>query len=125
MTIRLRIIFVLLIFSGIANSQWIPLNPVKSVEPQPDGAEIILQTGYLRLQVCNDSMVHVVYSLNREVPQRPDLIIVKTDWPKTDFTLDTNDPKTVVLSTARLKVKINRQNSALEFQDNQGQRLAE
>jgi len=57
-------------------------------------------------------------------PKRPDLIIVKTDWPKADFKLDTADTKTITLATARLKVIINRENSSLVFQDAAGHQLA-
>ena len=53
-------------------AQWVPLNPVNSVDPQPDGVVLVLQTGFLRFQVCSDSIVHVVYSIERDVPQRPD-----------------------------------------------------
>ncbi len=123
---RIRTILLLLLaLAGTAGAQWLPLNPVKSVETLPDGAEVVLQTGYLHLQVCSESIVHVVYSLEREVPKRPDLIIVKTDWPKADFKLDTTDTKTITLATARLKVIINRENSSLVFQDAAGHQLAE
>ena len=45
-------------------AQWIPANPVKSADPLPDGVLLTLENGYLRLQVCSDSMIHVVYSLD-------------------------------------------------------------
>src|SRR6266481_4115227 len=121
----LSISLLLLFFAGAADAQWLPLNPIKSVEPQPDGAEVVLQTGYLHLQVCSESIVHIIYSLEREVPKRPDLIIVKTEWPKADFKLDTSDAKTVTLTTTRLKIIINRENSSLIFQDASGHQLAE
>src|SRR5260221_7458985 len=123
---RIRCVSLLLpVFAGAADAQWLPLNPVKSVEPQPDGAEVVLQTGYLHLQVCSESIVHIIYSLEREVPKRPDLIIVKTESPKADFKLDTSDAKTVTLTTTRLKIIINRENSSLIFQDASGHQLAE
>ena len=58
--------------------QWLPLNPVKSVEQQPDGALLVLENGYLRFQVCSDSIVHVTYSLERELPKRIDFLVTKT-----------------------------------------------
>lgn len=51
-------------------AQWVPLNPVASVDPQPDGVVLILQSGFLRFQVCSDSIVHVVYSIERGIPRR-------------------------------------------------------
>ena len=31
-------------------AQWLPLNPVHTVEPQADGALVVLERGFLRLQ---------------------------------------------------------------------------
>jgi len=66
-------------------AQWLPLNPVKSSERLPDGVLVSLDNGYLRFQVCSDSIVHVIYSLEREVPTHPDFLVIKKDWAKTDF----------------------------------------
>jgi alpha-D-xyloside xylohydrolase len=127
MPIRRALGVLLLVLASVsaADAQWIPLNPVKNVEQLPDGAEVRLETGYLRLQVCTDSIVRVVYSLEATLPQRQNFMIVKVGWPKTAFTLDTSDAKTVMLSTARLKILINRANSSLIFQDAMGQKLAQ
>jgi len=118
-------LFFLSLSLGRSYGQWLPVNPVKSVEPLPNGAEITLATGYLRLQVCNDSIVHVVYSLERTLPRRPDFLIVKQDWPGAKFTLETSDPKAITLVTSRLRIVINRENSALVFQDSTGHKLAQ
>ena len=106
-------------------AQWIPLNPVSSVEQKSDGALVVLKTGFLRFQVCTDSVVHVVYSLNRSVPERSDYLIVKKSWPKAQFTLSTEDPKTVTLSTAQLKIEITRADSSVVFFDAAGRKLTQ
>jgi alpha-D-xyloside xylohydrolase len=108
-----------------AHSQWLPLNPVRDAEQTPDGAELKLLNGYLRFQVCSDSIIRVTFSLEKEVPQRPDLILVKTSWPKANFTLNTTDEKTVTLATARIKIVIDRANSSLVFQDSAGKKIAQ
>src|ERR1700685_1558085 len=72
-------------------AQWVPLNPVTSADPQPDGVVLVLQSGFLRFQVCSDSIVHVVYSKERDVPPRTDFLVTKKSWPKTEFTLHTDD----------------------------------
>jgi hypothetical protein len=51
-------------------AQWLPLNPVRSVETQADGALLVLENGFLRFQICSDSVVHIVCSLQRAVPKR-------------------------------------------------------
>jgi alpha-D-xyloside xylohydrolase len=106
-------------------AQWVPLNPVAAVEPQPDGILLVLKTGFLRFQVCSDSIVHVVYSLERSVPQHPDFMIVKQSWPRMDFSLHSDDPKLITLSTPRLKIEIIRADSSIFFYDSEGHKLTQ
>ena len=108
-----------------SSAQWLPLNPVKTVEPQADGALLVLERGFLRFQVCSDSIVHITYSLDRDVPKRTDFIIVKTDWPKPTFTLSSDDPKVITLSTASMKLEIARADSVIVFYDSVGHRLTQ
>ena len=122
-SLRLALLFFLAAPSLLA--QWVPVNPVDAVEPQPDGAVLVLKTGFLRFQVCSDSIVHVVYSLGRNVPQRSDLIIVKKSWPKSDFSVSSGDPKVITLVTPRLKIEITRADSSIVFLDSEGHHLAQ
>src|SRR5271163_2150473 len=100
--------FALAFCAAPASAQWIPLNPVKEAQLQPDGALFALQTGYLRFQINSDSIVHVVYSLEQEVPQRQDFLVINKTWPKADFSLHTEDAKVITLSTSQLKIEVNR-----------------
>jgi len=111
--------------SSPASAQWVPLNPVASVEPQPDGIVLVLKTGFLRFQVCSDSIVHVVYSLERDVPQHTDFLVIKKSWPKSDFSLRTDDPKLIVLTTPRLKIEVTRADSSIIFYDSAGHKLTQ
>ncbi len=111
--------------SSPAAAQWVPLNPVASVEPQPDGIVLILTAGFLRFQVCSDSIVHVVYSLERDVPQHTDFLVIKKSWPKSDFSLRTDDPKLIVLTTPRLKIEVTRADSSIIFYDSAGHKLTQ
>src|SRR5271165_153473 len=97
----LALFFALLASSTPAAAQWVPLNPVKEVTLQPDGLLLELQTGFLRFQVNSDSIVHVVYSLEKQVPQHQDFLVIKTQWPKTEFTVQNTEAKVVTLSTSR------------------------
>ncbi|MGC1620667.1 MAG: TIM-barrel domain-containing protein [Candidatus Acidiferrum sp.] len=106
-------------------AQWVPLNPVDSVESRPDGVVLVLKTGFLRFQVCSDSIVHVVYSLERDVPQHSDLMIVKKSWPKSDFSISSDDSKVITLATPRLKIEITRADSSIIFLDSEGHHLAQ
>ena len=110
---------------GVARAQWLPVNPVINLQQQPDGALLQLQRGYLRFRVCTESIVRVIYSLEATVPERADFLVVKTEWPHASFTLETTDPKTVTLSTARLKIVVGRETSAVQFLDATGKTLAQ
>ena len=108
-----------------AAAQWLPLNPVKVVESQPDGILLVLQDGFLRFQVCSDSIVHVSYSLQRTPPEHPDFLVIKKSWPKSDFSVHTDDPKLVILAAPRLKIEISRENSSVVFYDSDGHKLTQ
>ena len=106
-------------------AQWLPLNPVKSAEAQPDGVLLVLQDGFLRFQVCSDSVVHVNYSLQRTPEEHPDFLVIKKSWPKPGFSLRTDDPKAVILTTPRLKIEVVRENSSVVFYDSDGHKLTQ
>ena len=117
-----------LFFMAVASplqAQWVPLNPVNSVDQQPDGVVLTLQAGFLRFQVCSDSIVHVIYSIERDVPQRPDNLVIKNSWAKADFALHTDDPKLITLTTSRLKIEITRADSSIIFYDSAGHKLTQ
>src|SRR5215469_16277202 len=113
------------VFASSVRAQWLPANPVKSVEPQPDGVLLVLDKGFLRLQVCSDSIIHEVYSLEREVPKRTDFLVVKESWPKAEFTVSSDDPKVVSLKTPAVKIEITRADSAMTFYDSAGHKLTQ
>ena len=78
-------------FSPTAFGQWAPMNPVVTVQAQPDGVILAMKSGTLRLQVCSDSIVHVLYSPTTSFPaSRPDPVVIKTTWPATKFTIQDN-----------------------------------
>ena len=125
MVIGLLCLAATLLLPAVARSQWVPGNAVSNVQQQADGALLQLEHGYLRFRVCTDSIVRVTFSLEAAVPEHADFLVVKTAWPHTAFTLETADPKTVTLSTARLKIVIGREDSAVQFLDAAGKTLAQ
>ena len=54
-----------------------------------------------------------------------DFIVTKSSWPHADFSLDTKDPESILLKTARLTVKVSRASSAMVFLDEAGKPLAQ
>lgn len=119
-----RFVFPALIFTPAAQGQWAPLNPVTAVEQQADGVQFRMQTGTLKLQVCTDSMVRVLYWATSTLPNLPDYVVKKNAWPATRWTLTSADDE-VTLTTSRLKVKIARADGAIQYQDAEGKQLLE
>jgi alpha-D-xyloside xylohydrolase len=105
-----------------ARAQWTPLDPVVSVAQQADGALFTMQTGTLRVQICADSVIHIVYSPTSTFPDAPAYIVTKTSWPAAQWTLQTSD-KDVTLTTARMKITITRADGKILFSDAAGKKL--
>jgi alpha-D-xyloside xylohydrolase len=106
-------------------AQWITLNPVKSADPLPDGVLLTLDRGYLRLQVCSDSIIHIVFSLDRNLPERPDFLVVQKKWAKAPFTVHADDPKLLTLATSQLTLEVTRADSSIVFYDSARHKLTQ
>jgi alpha-D-xyloside xylohydrolase len=105
-----------------ARAQWNPLNPVVSVAQEGDGALFTMKTGMLRVEICEDSIIHVVYSPTSIFPDAPAYVVTKTAWPAAQWTLQTGD-KDVTLATARMKITITRADGKILFSDAAGKKL--
>ena len=117
--------FFLFLPLSAAEAQWKPMNPVVSIQPQADGVLFNMRDGTLRLQVCSDSIIHVLYSATSSFPpSRPDPVVIKTSWPASKFDMQTNEDA-VTLKTSRISVSITRQDGAISYRDGAGQSLVQ
>ena len=112
----------LLFLAALAHAQWNPLNPVTTVQPQPDGVLFTMQSGVMKLQVCSDSIVRVLYSPTSSFPSRTDFVVIKTNWPAVKFAVQTTDDA-VTLTTSRLKIVVARKDGSITFNDSSGTKL--
>jgi len=103
-------------------AQWNTPNPVVSFEKQANSLEIRQKDGVLRLEVDADDLLHVTYSpLGAAAPERPsDWVVVKKDWPGAAFDV-ASDPKSLILSTSKLKVVVEKQSGAIHYISAEGQ----
>ena len=133
MTSRTKACFIasaLLLFFGLmtgrsADAQWLPRNAVRSAEKLSDGALITLETGYLRLTVCSPSVVHVVYSIERDPQRHGDFLVVKNQWPPAAFEFQDSGQKLVSLSTSQLKIEVMKEDGSMIFYDSAGRKLTQ
>jgi alpha-D-xyloside xylohydrolase len=119
--------FLLLVSAAISASsfaQWNDLNPVRSSQKHRDGLTLFLEKGALRLQVCSDSIVRVLYSPQREFPKVTEYVVIKSDWPATPFDVrESADDFT--LSTGKLKLVVTKKDSVIVFYDAAGKKLSQ
>ena len=108
-----------------ADAQWLPRNAVRSAEKLSDGALITLETGYLRLTVCSPSVVHVVYSMEREPKRHEDFLVVKNHWPPAPFEFQDAGQKLASLSTSQLKIEVMKEDGSMIFYDSAGRKLTQ
>ena len=106
------------------HAQWIPPNPVVSVAQQPGGVLLKLEHGALRVEVCADSIVHVIYSATETVPSRTEYVVTKSAWPAAKWTLQ-DTPRAVTVSTDRMRVAVNRLDATIAYSDSSGKRLVQ
>jgi alpha-D-xyloside xylohydrolase len=118
----LRCSFLFLVLTTGATAQWNPLNPVTGVQQQADGALFQLQSGVMKVQVCADSIIRLLYSPTSQFPDRPDYVVTKTTWPAVQWKMQSTD-KDVSLVTGRLKVTVNRADGVIVYSDLSGKRL--
>jgi alpha-D-xyloside xylohydrolase len=115
------VVFTLVALSG-AFAQWAPMNPVESVQRQPDGAQFGMKTGALRVQVCSDSIIRIRYSATSSIPDVPDYVVIKKAWPASQWSIQsTND--SVTLTTSQIKVSVARKDGAITYSDAAGKEL--
>ncbi|MGA2597197.1 MAG: glycoside hydrolase family 31 protein [Bryobacteraceae bacterium] len=112
----------LLASTAHVNAQWIPLNPVQSVEKQAHGLLLTMQKGVLRLDVCTPSIIHVLYSPTASFPTRPDYVVTKTAWPPTDWTTQVT-AENVELTTSAVKVTVSKKDGVITYTDSKGNKL--
>jgi alpha-D-xyloside xylohydrolase len=117
----LALLIALALSAGL-RAQWIPLNPVSSVQKEPAGVLFAMQAGAMRVEVLTGSIIHVVYSPTSSFPKRPDYVITKTAWPAPQWTLASTVTE-VTLATARLKVAVSRKDGVISYSDLAGRKL--
>jgi alpha-D-xyloside xylohydrolase len=109
-------------FAAVA--QWNPPNPVVSFEKQAKGLEIRQKDGVLKFEVDAPDVLHVTYApLDASQENHPsDHVVIKSDWAAASFDVSESD-KAITLSTAKLKVAIERESGTIHYEGADGKQL--
>lgn len=118
------VICLILALSAIVHAQWTPMNPVTGLEQQRDGVQFKMQTGLLKIQVCTDSIVRVLYSPTSSFPNEPEYVVLKTSWPSTQWTM-TEAEDAVTITTARIATKVGRKDGSISYLDPDGKTMVQ
>ncbi|HZZ17311.1 MAG TPA: hypothetical protein VFE08_15290, partial [Candidatus Sulfotelmatobacter sp.] len=104
----------------LAHAQWIPLNPVVNTDKTTDGVVFTMQRGIMKVQVCSDTIIRVLYSATT-FPNRKQSVVIEDHWPA-EWAMASNDAG-ITISTSTVKVTIERKNGSIVFADAQGKKL--
>ena len=117
-------LFVCLFCAAAAQAQWRPMNPVRDVQQQADGILFTMGSGTLKVQVCSDSVIHVMYSPSATFPKRTDFVVTKETWPAAQWTMQSTDDA-VTLATSLLKISVTRKDGAISYAEIHGESLVQ
>jgi alpha-D-xyloside xylohydrolase len=117
-------VLVTLCLSLAAHAQWAPANPVQDVQQQSDGVQFAMGTGTLKLQVCTDAIIHVLYSPTASFPNTKDYVVTKSEWPGAKFTMQSGAGN-VTIATARLKLVVSKMDGSITYQDADGKQIVQ
>ena len=76
----------------------------------------------LKVQVCDENIIHVTATRQPCFSERPSLMAEKTDWEPVEWTLSDKD-SALIIRTAGLMVRIHKGSGALTFYDSEGHLL--
>ena len=79
------------------------------------GVTFTLNTGLMRVQVCQSDIVHVTYTPTASFPSKIQLVVTRT-WPTPSFTT-TESGDTVTLQTSRLNIKVSKSTANVSYAD--------
>ena len=100
------------------------MNPVRDVHQETDGALFSMGSGTLKIQVCSDSIIRVLYSPAASFPKQKDYVVTKEDWPAAKWSMQSTDDA-VTVSTSLLKLTITRKDGAIAYADANGAPLVQ
>jgi alpha-D-xyloside xylohydrolase len=108
-----------LLSATAAHAQWTAMNPVRQVQQQPDGVLFSMGTGTLKVQVCSDSVIRVLYSATTSFLKRADYVVIKESWPVAQWTMQSTDDA-VTLNTSLLKITVTKKDGGIAYAEVHG-----
>lgn len=96
--------------------------PVQSFHKDADGVTMAMSPGTMKLTVCSDRIVRVMYSPTATLPAGQDFVVTNHSWKKASFKVADSSGE-LTLTTGKLKVAVDKASGAVAFYDASGNRL--
>jgi len=92
---------------------------VVSFTKDSDGITCTLDKGLIKVKICMDNMVEVKYTSLPVLLDKPSLVVIN-EWKNTPGFTITESPGEITITTAKLRVSVNRQNNSVRYTDLNG-----
>jgi alpha-D-xyloside xylohydrolase len=87
-----------------------------SYSKDPDGVDFRLDKGWLKVKICKDDIFEIKYTILSEFPVKSSLI-VNHEWTSTPEFEIIESPEEIIITTNKLKIKINRSSNSIRYTD--------
>jgi alpha-D-xyloside xylohydrolase len=89
---------------------------VTSFKKEMDGITLTLDKGLMKVKICKDNIVEVKYTILPSFPAKTSLVI-NNEWKTTPAFTVTETTEEIIISTAKLKIKVNKANNSISYTD--------
>jgi alpha-D-xyloside xylohydrolase len=89
---------------------------VKSFKKDSDGITCSLDKGLMKIKICRDNVVQVKFTSLSSFPEKSSLVITN-QWKTTPAFAVAENASEIVITTATLKIKINKQDNSVKYTD--------
>jgi alpha-D-xyloside xylohydrolase len=96
--------------------------PVQSFHKDAEGVTLTMSPGKMKLTVCSDCIVRVMYSPNATLPAGQDFVVTNHSWKSVSFKVAGSSGQ-LTLTTLKLKVAVDKATGAVAFYDASGKLL--
>ena len=107
----LAALFVLLLTTSIVSDA-----SVLSFKKDVDGIALALDKGLMKVKICTDNVVEVKYTIHPTFPAKESLVI-NNQWKTTPKFTVSETTGEIVISTSKLKIKINKESNSVTYTD--------
>jgi len=82
----------------------------------PEGVTFKLDKGELKINVYKPDVIEVKYTFLGSVPKKQSLVVIKK-WEETTPYVVSENPKEIIITTSRMKVKVNKSTNSIKYTD--------